>query len=218
MSVPYLDLDVTLLRNAWDRWRTSVARLSGLCRFVGSGDYRALRLQIQSGRYTPQGDGRAADCVVGFAFGRLGRAPNVRAGVSNEHLAGFARRHFPDLPAILQQEVADVYQRLAPGHPVLPIDRHQEAGRYLDTREVAEQARQLMAQRGWQVAVLLAHGHHVPRALRVCTRLGIRTVVPAGLQAIPFCPNSSQPWTRSARAWYRRECLVLLHYAWRGWL
>jgi hypothetical protein len=195
-----------------------MTRLLGLCRFVGCGDYRTLCLQALSGRYAAPGDGKAADCVLGFAFGRLGREPNVRPGVSNERLAGYARQHFPGLPAILQQEVADAYRLLAPGHPVLSIDHHREVGRYLDTREVAEQARKLMEQHGWQTAVLLAHGHHVPRALRVCTRLGIQVVVPAGLQAIPFCPDSSQPWTRTARAWYRRECLVLLHYAWKGWL
>ena len=60
-----------------------------------------------------------------------------------------------------------------PAQPVLRVDRHRQEGKYLDTREVADQARLLMAQRGWQVALLLAHGHHVPRALRICTRLGI---------------------------------------------
>ena len=101
---------------------------------------------------------------------------------------------------------------------MLRIDRHREAGKYLDTREVADQARLLMAGQGWRVAVLLAQAHHVPRAGRVCARLGIGVVVPAGLERVPFCPNSSQPWTRGAAAWYRRERLVLLHHAWRGWL
>ena len=207
-----------LLRNAWNRLRKRDVGLLGLCRFVVSGDYRALRIQARSGQYTVQGDERAADCVLGFAFGRLGRAPSVQPGVSNEQLAHSARRHFPDLPAILQQEIADAHRPLAPGHPVLSIDRHRQAGRYLDTREMADQARSLMEKNGWRAAVLLAHGHHVPRAVRVCARLGIQTVVPEGLAAIPFCPDSSQPWTRSAASWYRRECLVLLHHAWKGWL
>jgi hypothetical protein len=192
--------------------------IRALCQLLCSGDYGTLCRQARSGRYAAQGEERAADCVLGLAFGRLGSEPNVRPGVSNVALARYARERFPDLPAILQQEVADAYQLLTPAHQVLRIDRHRQAGRYLDTREVADQARTLMGERGWQVAVLLAQGHHVPRVLRVCTRLGVRAVVPAGLERIPFCPGSSQPWTRSPGAWWRRERLVLLHHAWRGWL
>jgi hypothetical protein len=192
--------------------------LRTLCRFLWSGDCGTLCRQARLGRYAPQGEARAADCVLGFAFGRLEDGSNVWPGVSNVELACHARERFPDLPAILQHEVADAYQALAPGHRVLRIERHRQAGRYLDTREVADQARILMGQEGWRVAVLLAQGHHVPRALRVCTRLGVRAVVPAGLERIPFCPGSSQPWTRSAAAWWRRERLVLLHHAWMGWL
>jgi hypothetical protein len=192
--------------------------LASLWQLVRSGDLRKLCRQAREGRYAPHEDGRAADCVLGFAFGRLGAEPNVRPGASNERLAAFAREHFPDLAAILQQEVADAHQLLAPVPPVLRIDRHRQAGRYLDTREVADQARILMGQHGWRVAVLLAHAHHVPRAVQVCTRLGMRTIVPPGLECIPFCADSAQPWTRSARAWYRRERLVLLYHAWKGWL
>jgi hypothetical protein len=189
-----------------------------LCQFVCSGEYAALCRQARFGRYAVQGDLRAAECVLGFAFGAVGHAPSVQPGISNEQLAHYAREHFPDLPALLQQEIADAYDLLTPTATVLSIHRHRQAGSYLDTREVADQGRLLMQQRGWKVAVLLAHGHHVPRALRVCTRLGICTVVPAGLERIPFCPDSLQPWTRSAEGWYRRERLVQLHHAWRGWL
>jgi len=191
--------------------------IGSLCRFVWSGDYSTLCRQARSGRYVVQGDPGTADCVLGFAFGRLGEEPNIQPGISNEELARFARKHFPNLPAILQQEVADVYELLTPA-PVLRVDRHRQEDKYLDTREVADQARLLMGQRGWQVALLLAHGYHVPRALRICTRLGLCTVVPAGLEEIPFCTDSSQSWTRSAGAWYRRERLVLLHHAWKDWL
>ena len=187
-----------------------------LGKFVWSGEYDALCREVRLGRPEPRGELAEADCVLGFAFGRVGREPRIRPGVSNVQLASFAREHFPHLPAILQREIADAYS--APAPAILSIGRHRVAGRYLHTREVAEQARLLMAARGWRVAVLLAHGGHVPRALRVCERLGIRTVVPAGLERIAFCPDSSQPWTRNAGAWFRRERVTLLHHAWKGWI
>jgi hypothetical protein len=208
----------SFLREGWARCREEVAALLRLGWFILSGDYQALCVQAWSGRYTPRGDPRQADCILGFAFGRLGGESKVRPGLSNEQLATIARKHFPCLPAILQWEVADAYPPGGPGPLILRIDQHRQPGRYLDTRELAEQARFLMAQRGWKRAVLLAQGHHVPRALRVCRRLGIDTVLPEGLERIAFCPGSSQPWTRSAGAWYRRECLALLHHAWKGWL
>jgi hypothetical protein len=188
--------------------------LRRLWQFVWSGEYRVLCRQVRYGRSAAPNSEGSADCVLAFAFGHLDGSP----GVSNVELACFARERFPHLPAILQEEVAEVYEALAPGHRMFRIDRHREAGKYLDTREVADQARLLMARQGWQVAVLVAQAHHVPRAFRVCTRLGIRAVVPAGLECVPLCPASSQSWTRSAAAWYRRERLVLLHHAWKGWL
>jgi uncharacterized SAM-binding protein YcdF (DUF218 family) len=174
--------------------------------------------QAGCGRYTVKGDLKNADCVIGFAFGGVREGTGVRPGQSNDNLARYALKHCPTLPKILQGEIADAFLALAAGCALLRVDRHRRPDRYLDTREVAEQAVLLMHAHGWRTAVILAQGHHVPRADAVCRKLGIRTVVPPGLERVPFCPHSVQRWTRNARAWLRRETLALLYYRWAGWI
>jgi hypothetical protein len=177
-----------------------------------------LYRQALSGKYTPSGRAEDADCVLGFSFGGIADGNAWRPGDSNEDLARFARDHFAGLPKILQSEIAESYLALCPGSAVLQISRHRRPGLYLDTREVAEQALDLMRQHDWRTAAVLAQGYHVPRAAAVCERLGISAVVPPGLEQIRFCLRSAQKWTRGPGAWIRRELLAILFYRWKGWV
>lgn len=175
-----------------------------------------LLRQARSGAYTVHGDVGGADCAIGFAFGAIQEQGVVCPGFTNEALARFAVERLGRLPLILQWEIADALPpSAAAAHR---IAQHRQAGRYLDTREVAEQGAAIMQANGWGRAVLLAHGHHLPRVDAVCRKLGIETVAPAGLESIPFCPQSVQPWTRGARAWFRREVPAIGLYWWKGWL
>src|SRR5260221_8677171 len=101
---------------------------------------KSLMGQSWSGRYSLRASPAEADCVVGFAFGRLMEQGQLLPGNSNEDLANFAARHFPELPKILQVEIAQAYGQLrAPDHVALEVVReHREKGRYLDTREMAD--------------------------------------------------------------------------------
>ena len=178
----------------------------------------SLCRQTWSGHYTVIGNLNEAQCVLGFSFGAVGQEPEVRPGLSNEDLASYALEHFVHLPKILQREVADAYLCLAPGSQVERINYHRQPTRYLDTREVAEQAWGIMEHHGWRTAALLAHGHHMPRVHAVCQRVGISTVALPGLEKIRFCPDSAQRWTRSRQAWFRREVLTIFYYRWQGWI
>ena len=152
--------------------------------------------------------------MVGFAFGYRGRRRPV-PGVSNHDLAGFIATRFSDRPLILQHEIADAMP--TPIAPIHRVESHRVKGRYLDTREVARQAVQLMKNAGHETAIIVAHPHHVPRADAVCRRLGMQTVVPTGIAA-RFDRRSQQPWTRRQPAWSVRESLAIAHYAVRRWI
>jgi hypothetical protein len=175
--------------------------------------------QAWSGAYRPEGDANEADCLVAFSFGGVRQGDTIRPGASNTALACYAHEHFGHLPMILQGEIADACGT-GPSVPgTWRIDRHRRPGRYLDTHEVAAQARQIMEQQGWETAVVLAHGHHMPRAAAVCRKLGLGTVVPPGLEYIPFCPDSFQRWTCSRLLWYRREVGAIVYYRfWKMWI
>jgi hypothetical protein len=177
-----------------------------------------LYRQALSGAYTIQGNCAEAQCVVAFSFGLLAHGPVIQPGPSNEDLARFALEHFAGLPKILQREVADAYLALAPGSSVFRIDTHRQPGKYLDTREAADQACGILRTHGWRTAVLLAHAHHVPRAAAVCERLGIAVVVPPGLERVRFCRGSRQPWTRNRGMWFLREVPTLAYYRCKGWI
>jgi hypothetical protein len=174
-----------------------------------------LRLfsQAWSGAYRVEGEIDAADCLIAFSFGGIRRhRRKIQPGCSNADLARYVRENFPCLPKILQGEIADAYGAEALTSRVWRIDRHRRPGKYLDTYEVAVQARRIMQQQSWETAVVLAQAHHLPRATAVCRKLGVHTVVPAGLERVPFCPNSFQKWTRNRLRWFRREVGAIFYY------
>lgn len=138
--------------------------------------------QAMTGRYTATGSIAAADCAIAFAFGINRLDPAVAPGQSNRDLASFVVENCSQLPIIAQQEVAEMLQPTRQSSELIVISRHRaSADKYLDTREVAEQAYALMGTRGWSSAVIVAHPFHIARATAVCGRLGIQTISPAGL-------------------------------------
>lgn len=173
-----------------------------------------------TGRYQVKGSLSEADCVIGFSFGYRGTRPNIAPGLSNQDLAELAIQQLSELPKILQFEIADAYaQAKGPDRvPIRRITKHQQSWRYLDTREVALQAKQLMKRYGYSQAVLLAHPYHLPRIQLVCDQLGINWVtLPDMRGAVEFDPQSSQKWTRSLDLWRGYEPLALIYYRMKGW-
>src|SRR6187402_2101706 len=96
--------------------------------------------QAVTGNYKARGDIADADCVIGFSFGYRGDPPEVQPGLSNQDLANVALKHYADLPSIFQLEIADAYEA-AGGKKQFRITKHHEVGKYLDSREVAVQAK-----------------------------------------------------------------------------
>jgi len=174
-----------------------------------------------SGDFMVHGDVATANCIIGFSFGYRGKADNPEPGLSNEDLAQVAIRHYAKLPKIFQGEIATAYEaaRGVESKDIFRITKNRVAGKYLDTREVAVQAKEHMDKKGWKTGVILAHPNHMPRADAVCRELGIETVVTADVKgAVEFDPQSTQKWTRNLTAWREYEPEAMELYRLEGWL
>lgn len=177
--------------------------------------------QAWTGDYEIHGDAAKADCVIGFSFGYRGKPGAVMPDLSNEDLASVAIRHYAKLPKIFQFEIADAYNAAKgpAAKTIFRIAKHREDGKYLDTREVAEQAKLEMDKRGWRVAIILAHPYHMPRCDAVCRRLGIETVTPHDVKgAVEFDLQSVQRQTRNLTDWREYEPEAIELYRLKGWL
>src|SRR5437868_9175076 len=133
-------------------------------------------LAATHGHYAPEGRVSSADCLIGFSFGYELKNNKLIPGTSNEQLAEFTKK-YPELPKILQFEIADA---LKTEQAVHRIDANHEAGEYLDTYGVALQAKQIMVKNNYKTALLIAHSYHIPRIAVVCSKLVIAHVIPAG--------------------------------------
>lgn len=175
-----------------------------------------LKSRAISGNYLQHGSISGSDCVVAFAFGyrKVGNA--IVPGLSNQQMANYLNERYFRLPKIAQFEVADALSNTS--QSVYRIEQHRQPGLYLETREVAEQAKQIMDLHGWKKAVIVAHPYHMPRADAVCQKLGIQTVAPSGLGVIGFDPDAAQEWTRDAASYSAHEVIAIDQHAGLGWI
>lgn len=176
---------------------------------------KGLLREAVTGRYQRHSSAAVADCVVGFSFGYRSLHGHPTPGASNRQLAAIIAQHYLELPLILQWEIAAA---LPAEVSVWRIERHAKKHQYLDTREVARQARDIMQRQNYMTALIVAYPHHVGRVDAVCQRLGMHTIVPDGLEGVDFDARSRQPWTRRQPAWSVRETMAIAYYDVLGWL
>lgn len=171
---------------------------------------RGLLREAVTGIYRRHGTIAEADCLVGFSFGYRTDGDRPIPGTSNTALASVIAQSYLALPLILQWEVSAALSP-QPEH-LWRIERHARRRQYLDTHEVARQALGIMREHDYATALILAHPHHIARANAVCLRLGMKTVVPDGLEQVGFDSKSEQPWTRRQPSWSVHETLALAYY------
>lgn len=181
---------------------------------------RQVLQQARTGQFEFCGDEADADCVLGQSFG-MRQMPNgdVDPGYSNRILASAisTRPRLRALPKILQFEIADCLSISTRDNPLFL--RVGDPSSYVNTREVLTEEVQLMKNWGLRRPILVAHPYHVGRCAAVARKLGISPIVPFWLtEAAIFDPNSSQPWTRDPKSWYRKERFVILYFKLRGWI
>jgi len=175
-----------------------------------------LKIRASTGDYLQHGSASGTDCVIAFAFGYRQVGGHIEPGSSNQQIAGHIIEAYFRLPKIVQHEIADALPPTA--RAVYRIEQHRQPGEYLDTREVAVQAKDIMDRHGWKKAIIIAHPYHLPLADATCQKLGIATVAPSGLSAIGFDPDSAQDWTRDPAAWTTHEAEAIDRDAAKGWI
>ncbi len=159
-----------------------------------------------------------ADCLIGFAFGYRIEANHITPGLSNQDLADVIHQHYDQLPMILQHEIALALGGVAETPNLHVVSRHRIAGDYLDTHEVAAQAKAFMDVHSWTSAIIVAHPVHMPRAIAICQKLGIETIAASHLDKVRFDPKSAQFQTRDQASWDEYSPRVTAEDAAMGWL
>lgn len=177
-----------------------------------------IKARSKIGGYKVHGTNGDVDCVIGFSFGFRKRASHVEPGQSNQDMARLINKLYARLPKIVQFEIADALPKEAYRTGIYRIEKHRESEEYLDTREVAAQAKAIMDSHGWKRAVVVAHPYHMPRVDAVCQKLGIGVVVPDDLGSIRFDPESEQEWTRDPSSCAENEAKAIDEYAKKGWI
>ncbi len=164
--------------------------------------------------YVPHGDPAKADCVIGFSFGFRQQGGALDPGPINRSLALYATSRYNFKPLIMQFEIDDVLK--GEGRELIHLRIDKEEGIYLDTVQVINKAKAIMAANGWSRPLLVGHAHHMKRIDRMCKQAGLQTLVPADLPSA-WDSFSKQWWTRSLPQWRLRESAVNFHYAIKGW-
>lgn len=156
-----------------------------------------------SGEYQPIGALGEADVVIGQSFGA---GPNGTPGEVNERLASFIiDRLDSSLPLILQQEIsASVEDQGGTVEYTIEGDPSTATGGQLDSWSVLGQARDVMAEHGYERPILVTQAFLIGRLSIQAAKLGMQPIVPVGLPT-GFDPDSTQFWTRSQAAWMVRE-------------
>ena len=167
------------------------------------------------GNYVSHGNLDEADCIIAFGFGYRLEDNKIEPGLSNTDLANFIVNLNLSIPLITQFEIKMALPENRQ-EGIFSITKHRIEGEYLNSLEVAEQAKIIMKDHDWEKALIVAHPHHIPRVDAICRKLGIITIVPRGLEAVRFDPESEQSWTRSQENWCAKEKLSLLFHAQKG--
>ena len=166
----------------------------------------------------PQGRIEEAQVIIAPAFG-AGEMGDP--GLANLFLGDIVGEISikENLPIIAQIEVANALNALpVPLKLIEVIKEHRIKGKYLDTYEVLSQAKEIMEKKGWNIAILVAHPAHLPRCKKVLEKMGVKVIIPEGLEKIPFDSFSTQWWTRNKFAWWIREIPTRLLYKIKGWI
>lgn len=165
-------------------------------------------LTALTGKYNQIGNPKEADCVIGFSFGAAEQDP----GYVNKLLAEYiCHRTSPELPLILQNEIADALPKICSRKPALKIEGQPStiSGQGLDSWEVLRRSFGYMKDKNIQRPLLIAQAYHVGRIALQAKKQGMdKMIVPEDLPD-KFDPNSIQPWTTNRTKWAKREIIGL---------
>ena len=137
--------------------------------------------------------------VIGLSFG---------TGKSNDYLAEAAYKIYKNCSVekvILQKEIAEKfyhilnYENCKYGslEKVEIIHKHRVKGKYLDTIEVLEQAKEICGEN--KEVILVAHQDHMPRCIKTARMMGFDPTEAIGFIPYDSSSENRQWWTRNKR-------------------
>lgn len=85
------------------------------------------------------------------------------------------------------------------------------------TIEVLEDAFRITQEYGWKRPILLAHDYHMPRVAMLARHFWPEFIIGFPTITCAFDPNSIQPMTTSASAWFSYEIKGRVHHLVYGW-
>jgi len=160
-----------------------------------------------SGRYEPQGDPGAADCVLVCEFG-VGK--NDTPGAVNEALVDFSLREFGDLPMIMTARLRGFAEQCDPSCLVAETvtgESSNAIGQGVGTSGELRVAKAFMEHNYLANLAVVGQAFHIGRTARQAGRIGLDVIIPPHLPAI-FDHDSEQWWTRGPARWALRESLA----------
>jgi hypothetical protein len=161
-------------------------------------------------------EGASKKAIFALSFGQ---GANGTPGKSNKALAEVVKKLHEEssLPMLLQWEIADCVSGLIKEGRDLVVRKHRAEGKYLDTREVIAQAWEFAKKRGIKKVIVVAHPDHAPRCAAVAAKIGFDVEIANTLE-IPYDPESTQDWTRSAVVFKPREEMAMEYYRQLGYI
>ncbi len=155
------------------------------------------------------------DVLIALAFGQR-RSDSSPSNVEiAKALLNIEKDQYKKIPMIVQWEIeAALGSPFLNGFEVEVVFQHlQKTGGYLDSYEVIRQAWQIMKERGWNSAIIVAHPHHLPRCRRIAKWFGIDVIdgpkLKSSLVNIGYDSETVQLWTRN---WFFFKIWTVLRY------
>jgi hypothetical protein len=154
------------------------------------------------GHYEVTGDPASADVLIGHSFGTL-----TDEGSANGSIANFILQNAGDRPIVADRMLVNAFPDLDAA-----IDHVAEGpisngvGQGVGSWGTLVEAKDFMKREGLTTALMVGQAHHIGRVVMQAKKLGIDSIVPAGLPD-QFDPDSDQRWTRSLGMWVPREVI-----------
>jgi hypothetical protein len=157
-----------------------------------------------------------AQVIIALSFGQgINNTPGKSNEVLAQIVADFENKYA--LPIVAQWEIADCIPERIQDVMSFVVREHRQKGQYLDTFEVLAQAKEYCDKFGFRKAIIVAHPDHMPRCVAVAKKIGFDVAI-ADTKKVPYDPESTQEWARSAEAFLSREEKAVEYYRQKGCL
>jgi len=165
-----------------------------------------------NGNMPPSGNLEDAQALLAFPFGLVRDIDGafVRPGATNEALISYILENpiLRKMTIVYSEELQKGLEGQTEGKTLF-LSNFTGQNKESTSYDYARRAHQSFKDIQIGKVAIVAFSHHLPRAVASSQRVGINTVVPDLRGVGDFDTESSQPWTRNANAWAKREAKVI---------